>query len=101
MKKMIGIVAVISVVVIVVGIVALNWAQATPAPTNSAQSSTYGGLQKSMDNVGKDLRSDSRFQKEPMMPDIDPATISIAAIVGGLAGIAWCGYEIRRKPIPG
>ena len=102
MKRMIIIVAAISVAAIVAGIVALNWTQTAPAPTNSAQA--WGGSHNSYDQTMKDIdnRMDTYFdrvEKKSTIP-VDPGTMFVGAIVIGIIGLGWCGYEIRKKPTP-
>lgn len=101
-KKIVIAVAIISAIAIVAGIVALNWTQTTPVPTNSAQ--TWGGTHNSYDESVRDInnRVDTYFdrvEKKSTIP-VDLGTIFVGAIIFGIVGLGWCGYEIRKKPTP-
>lgn len=94
-KVFVMVVAVISVLVIAVGIVAMNNTQTTiAAPSNYDPTHNAGGsLDRAVQNV---MDRAQTSDKGPKASPPDPATIFSAMIVAGLCGIGWSGFEGYR-----
>ena len=91
-KKVIAI-AVISVIIIIAGIIALtqNNSSATVAPQNIQTSDNpYSNLRNNMEGL-----EDSSGPKKG--PTVDLSSLFIGLIAIGTAGIAWSGYQATKK----